>query len=280
MNRSNLAIDLGGTNIRIARVENGQCTEYRSMPCPAHEEASVVVGCLVRLIEELIDPQVAGIGIGVPSIVDTQAGIVYDVANIPAWKEVPLKALLEEKFRVPVAVDNDCNCFALGESRFGAGRSCSDMVGVTIGTGIGAGIIIGGKLYGGLYRGAGEIGSLPYRDADFEHYCSSFFFKDKGIDAGEWAEKARRGEQAALCIWDEFGGHLGELVKVIMFTYAPQLIVFGGGISSAFPLFRKGMEKALRDFPYYRILNHTKITPSELKNANLLGASSLLPDIR
>ena len=280
MNSIKLAIDLGGTNIRIARVENGQCTDHRSIPCPANEEASVVVDHLSQLIEGLIDERVKGIGIGVPSIVDAQAGIVYDVANIASWKEVHLKALLEEKFHVPVAVENDCNCFALGECMFGAGRDCSNMVGVTIGTGIGAGIIIDRKLYGGLYRGAGEVGTLPYRDADFEHYCSSFFFKDKGIDAGEWAEKARRGEQAALCIWDEFGGHLGELVKVIMFTYAPQLIVFGGGISSAFPLFRKGMEKALRDFPYYRILNHTKITPSELKNANLLGASSLLSDIR
>ena len=134
MNSIKLAIDLGGTNIRIARVENGQCTDHRSIPCPANEEASVVVDHLSQLIEGLIDDRVKGIGIGVPSIVDTQAGIVYDVANIAAWKEVPLKALLEEKFRVPVAVENDCNCFALGECMFGAGRDCSNMVGVTIGT--------------------------------------------------------------------------------------------------------------------------------------------------
>ena len=276
MNSIKLAIDLGGTNIRIARVENGQCTDHRSIPCPANEEASVVVDRLSQLIEGLIDDRVKGIGIGVPSIVDAQAGIVYDVANIPAWKEVPLKALLEEKFRVPVAVENDCNCFALGECMFGAGRDCSNMVGVTIGTGIGAGIIIDRKLYGGLYRGAGEIGTLPYLDADFEHYCSSFFFKRKGIDAAEYAQKALQVDQEALAIWEEFGGHIGQLVKGIMFTYAPDLIVLGGGISSAFPLFRQGMEKALLDFPYHRILNHTKIISSDLKNANLLGASSLL----
>lgn len=276
MNSIKLAIDLGGTNIRIARVENGQCTDYQSVPCPANEEASVVVDRLSQLIDGLIDDRVKGIGIGVPSIVDAQAGIVYDVANIPAWKEVPLKALLEEKFRVPVAVENDCNCFALGECMFGAGRDCSNMIGVTIGTGVGAGIIIGRQLYGGLYRGAGEIGTLPYLDADFEHYCSSFFFKRKGIDAAEYAQKALQGDQEALAIWEEFGGHIGQLVKGIMFTYAPDLIVLGGGISSAFLLFRQGMEKALLDFPYHRILNHTKIISSDLKNANLLGASSLL----
>ena len=247
MNSIKLAIDLGGTNIRIARVENGQCTDHRSIPCPANEEASVVVDHLSQLIEGLIDDRVKGIGIGVPSIVDTQAGIVYDVANIACM--------------------------------FGAGRDCSNMVGVTIGTGIGAGIIIDRKLYGGLYRGAGEVGTLPYRDADFEHYCSSFFFKQKEIDAAEYAQKALQGDREALAIWEEFGRHLGELIKVIIFTYAPQLIVFGGGISSAFPLFQKGIEIALRSFPYPRILNHTKIVPSALKNANLLGASSLLQDI-
>ena len=278
MNSIKLAIDLGGTNIRIARVENGQCTDHRSIPCPANEEASVVVDRLSQLIEGLIDDRVKGIGIGVPSIVDAQAGIVYDVANIASWKEVPLKALLEEKFQVPVAVENDCNCFALGECMFGAGRDCSNMIGVTIGTGIGAGIIINRQLYGGLYHGAGEIGTLPYLDTDFEHYCSSFFFKQKGINAAEYARKALQGDREALAIWEEFGGHIGQLIKGIIFTYAPDLIVFGGGISLAFPLFKEGMNKALQDFPYKRILEQTRITISTLTNANLLGASSLLPD--
>ena len=259
-------------------MENGQCTDHRSIPCPANEEASVVVDRLSQLIEGLIDDRVKGIGIGVPSIVDAQAGIVYDVANIPAWKEVPLKALLEEKFRVPVAVENDCNCFALGECMFGAGRDCSNMVGVTIGTGIGAGIIINRQLYGGLYHGAGEIGTLPYLDTDFEHYCSSFFFKQKGINAAEYARKVLQGDREALAIWEDFGGHIGQLIKGIIFTYAPDFIVFGGGISLAFPLFKEGMNKALQDFPYKRILEQTRITISTLTNANLLGASSLLPD--
>lgn len=278
MNSIKLAIDLGGTNIRIARVENGQCTDYQSVPCPANEEASVVVDHLSQLIEGLIDERVKGIGIGVPSIVDAQAGIVYDVANIASWKEVPLKAILEEKFQVPVAVENDCNCFALGECMFGAGCDCSNMIGVTIGTGIGAGIIIDRQLYGGLYHGAGEIGTLPYLDADFEHYCSSFFFKRKGIDAAEYAQKALQGDREALAIWEEFGGHVGQLIKGIIFTYAPDLIVFGGGISLAFPLFKESINKALHNFPYKRILEQTGITISTLKNANLIGASSLLPD--
>ena len=64
-------------------------------------------------------PEVAGIGVGVPSVVDSEEGIVYNVANIPSWTEVPLKRLLQERFSVPVYINNDSNCFALGVKLFG-----------------------------------------------------------------------------------------------------------------------------------------------------------------
>lgn len=274
-----LAIDLGGSNIRIARVEKGVCTDYASVACPARENEDVIVGHVSLLIKELMDERVDGIGIGVPSIVDAQKGIVYDAVNISCWKEVHLKEKLESKFHVPVLVENDCNCFALGECLFGEGRSYSDMVGVTLGTGVGLGIIVGRWLYGGLYRGAGEMGSLPYLDSDYEHYCSSFFFKQKGGTGVDFARRAGQGDAEALKVWDEFGFHLGQLVKAILFTYAPQLIVFGGGISAAFPFFKKEMELALQDFPYKKILDEVKVTVSSLKGPNLLGAASLFDSV-
>ena len=118
-----LSIDLGGTNVRIAQVDNGVCIQKLSEPCLATEEADVVVNQLIQLIEKMMTPEVDGIGIGVPSIVDTQRGIVYNVANIPSWKEVHLKEILEKRFNVAVAVNNDCNCFALGISLYGEGGS-------------------------------------------------------------------------------------------------------------------------------------------------------------
>lgn len=123
-------------------------------------------------------PEVAGIGVGVPSVVDSEEGIVYNVANIPSWAEVPLKRLLQERFSVPVYINNDSNCFALGVKLFGEGRKYRNLVGMTIGTGVGTGIIINGELYSGQNTGAGEIGSLPYLSHDFEHYCSSGFLSD------------------------------------------------------------------------------------------------------
>lgn len=270
-----LSIDLGGTNIRVAQVENGQCLKKKSVPCRAQEAADVVLGQLSQLIGGMMTPAVDGIGIGVPSIVDSERGIVYNVANIASWKEVHLKEILEKEFNVAVAVNNDCNCFTLGVSLYGEGRSYADLVGITLGTGIGAGVMVGRRLYSGRYAGAGEIGSLPYLDSDYEHYCSSFFFKRYGTSGAEMAARAQTGDAEALRMWDEFGMHMGRLMKAILFTYAPQAIVVGGGIAPAFPLFERAMREAMQDFPYAIIRDKVKILPSTLPDAGLLGASAL-----
>lgn len=270
-----LSIDLGGTNLRIAQVENGVCLRKKSVPCKAAEEAGVVVAQLSQLIEEMMLPDVDGIGIGVPSIVDSERGIVYNVANIPSWKEVHLKEILEKEFNVAVAVNNDCNCFTLGVSLYGEGRNYADLVGITLGTGVGAGVMVDRHLYCGRYAGAGEIGSLPYLDSDFEHYCSSPFFKRYGTTGAELADRAVKGESEALRLWDEFGSHLGQLMKAVLFTYAPQAIVLGGGIAPAFSLFEEAMRRAMSDFPYKLISDKVKVIPSSLQEANLLGASAL-----
>ena len=275
----NLAIDLGGTNIRIAQIEDGKCLHKTSVSCLAQADSSTVLGQLSQLIEGMMNERIEGIGIGVPSIVDPEKGIVYNVANISSWKEIYLKKILEDKFKVPVAINNDSNCFTLGEKLFGAGQPYANMVGVTIGTGIGAGIIVNHRLYSGEYMGAGEIGSLPYLDSDFEHYCSSFFFKEQHHTTGAAiAGKAKSGELAALDLWEEFGIHLGNLMKVILFTYAPQTIILGGGIVSAFPFFEESMKNTMHEFPYDVISKKVKVIASHLKDASLLGASALLEE--
>lgn len=86
-----LAIDLGGTNIRIAQVAEGKCLKRNSVACLATQDVDVILTQLFELIEPMIGETVEGIGIGVPSIVDTVHGIVYDAMNIASWKEVHLK---------------------------------------------------------------------------------------------------------------------------------------------------------------------------------------------
>ena len=95
----------------IYYVEKGNCLNKVSVPCLAQQDASTVLNQLSQLIRNMMNEQVDGIGIGVPSIVDPEKGIVYNVANISSWKEIHLKEILENEFKVAVAINNDSNCF-------------------------------------------------------------------------------------------------------------------------------------------------------------------------
>ena len=117
-----IGVDLGGTNVRCGLVENGNVVTRLSEPCCFDQPEHEVVNQIKGLIHRLINPSVTGIGIGVPSVVNELKGIVYNVMNIPSWKEVHLKDILEAEFGIPVFVNNDSNCFALGEHRCGAGK--------------------------------------------------------------------------------------------------------------------------------------------------------------
>ena len=94
-----IGIDLGGTNIRVGLVENGSLVRKEVVTCPSKATYEEVLGRLEGLIDRVMCPEVAGIGVGVPSVVDSEEGIVYNVANIPSWTEVPLKRLLQERFQ-------------------------------------------------------------------------------------------------------------------------------------------------------------------------------------
>ena len=271
-----IGIDLGGTNMRVALVDGDKIRERLIRPCPAKEAEEVVTNQLIDQIRQVMNPDVDGIGVGVPSVVDAERGIVYNVANIPSWQEVHLKDILEQTFGIPARINNDSNCFTLGVSVFGEGKAFKNLVGVTMGTGIGSGIIIDGKLYGGRNTGAGEIGALPYLTMDYEHYCSSgFFTKFYGRTGKEFGQLASQNDPDAVAVWREFGKHVGNLMQVVLYTYDPEAIIIGGGIASAFSYFEQAMWEQLAMFPYPETVNHVRIIPSTLEDAALLGASAL-----
>ncbi|HXS56133.1 MAG TPA: ROK family protein, partial [Hanamia sp.] len=155
MSTNILGIDLGGTHVRAGVVSDAHLENIVSVCIPASGTVQEVLEVMYELIDPLINENITAVGIGVPSVVDIEKGIVYDVQNIPSWKEVHLKKLLEDRYHVPVSVNNDANCFALGEKYFGKGKNALSMIGLTIGTGLGAGIIINNKLYAGVNCGAG-----------------------------------------------------------------------------------------------------------------------------
>jgi len=272
-----IGVDLGGTNIRCGLVENDRVANKLSEPCRSDRPENEVLEQMEGLISQLLKPQVKGIGIGVPSVVDMKKGIVYNVANIPSWKEVHLKDILEEKFKLPVFVNNDSNCFALGEHTCGLGKPFRNMLGVTLGTGVGAGVIINNELYSGSNTGAGEIGCLPYLEHTYEYYCgSNFFVNFHGITGKEAAQSAINGDVRALKIWEEFGVHMGMLVQAILYVYDPDAIIFGGGIACAYPFFSAKMYEAMAGFDYPETLKKIQILISNQEDISLLGAASLV----
>ena len=276
-----IAIDLGGTNVRVATVlPGGQVERIISEPCRSKGSEEEVLEHIFSLIDELMTPEVDGIGIGVPSVVDTDKGIVYNVVGIPSWKEVHLKDRLEERYHIPASVDNDCNCFALGVTSFGRGQGYREAFCVTLGTGVGGSLVIDGQLYRGRNAGAGEIGSIPYLDRDYEYYCSSRFFVGKGTSGKEAAVAAANGDPEALKIMDEFGVHVGKLVQMIMFAYDPAVIILGGSISKAYPLFCDAMWKEIKNFPYPKSVGNLEIFQSEQVHAAFLGAANLCGPIK
>lgn len=274
--KKTIGVDMGGTNIRAARIGDQGIEAMRSIPCPSKASKEEVIDSLVNLIDPLMSPDVVAIGAGIPSVIDIDKGIVYQAANIPSWDEVPLKDILTDRFHVRVDLENDSNCFTLGIARYGEGRAFRHFVGVTLGTGLGAGVIINGQLYHGFNGGAGEVGSLPYRDSDFEHYCSSHYFVEQcGMDARSLAQEAAQGNEKALSAWKQFGAHMGEMVKALMYAYDPEAVVLGGGIAKSFPLFKEAMIEEIQSFPYPKSVEHLHVIASTLDNAALLGASTL-----
>lgn len=272
-----IGIDMGGTNIRVGIVQGDSITKKAECPTLAHRTEQEILNDLIDTIKEVITPEVKSIGIGVPSVVDIKQGIVYNVANIESWKEVHLKTILEKEFNVPVAINNDANCFALGEQKHGEAKGYNDVVGMTIGTGVGAGLILNGQLYSGSNTGAGEIGDFPYLDKNAEYYCSGqFFIHEHKVKGSDVAKKAAHGDKDALALFHTFGTHLGNLIKTVLFAYDPQAIIIGGSIAQSYKYYAEAMNKQIQTFPYPATIQNLKILLSSKEDIGILGAAELL----
>lgn len=276
-----IGVDLGGTKVNTGRVEKNRVVKHFSSHITTQGEMKVILDEIERSIDEVFEPNVVGIGIGVPSVVNVEKGIVYNVQNIPSWKEVPLKGVLEDRFQKPTYVNNDANCFAVGEKHFGKGKKFRNMVGVTLGTGLGVGIIIDHRLYSGTNCGAGEFGSISYKDQIIEYYCSGqYFIHEHGLKGLDVYEKAKSGDKEALSIFEQYGFHLGEAIKTILFAVDPEAVILGGSVSRSFPFFERAMWEQVQTFPYQKSLDCLVIEVSEEPQIAILGAAALYYDAK
>jgi glucokinase len=271
-----IGVDLGGTNIRAGKVLKQTIIQTTKTSTPSLGTVDEVLEKMFPVIDGCFDENTKSIGVGVPSVVDVEKGIVYDVINIPSWKVVPLKEILEKHYKVPVYINNDANCFALGEKYYGKAKSCKSIVGLTIGTGMGSGLIFNGKLYEGINCGAGEFGNIPYLNSNYEHYCSGQFFdEEKMVSAVDTFHLAQQGDKKSLQMFAEFGFHMGQAIKSILYAYDPEIIILGGSLTKSYEYFKSSMFEAIQDFAYRNVLTNLKIEVSELEHSAIYGAAAL-----
>jgi glucokinase len=274
-----LGIDIGGTNIRAGLVENNVVVRIESLKIKKAGSETEIMDDLNFLIGKFMSEKIDGIGIGVPSLVDSEKGIVYDATNIPAWKEVHLKEQIEAKKGIPVYVNNDANCFVMGEKYFGRAKAYNNIVGLIIGTGLGSGLVLNNHLYVGENCGAGEFGMIPFRDHDFEYYCSGQFFENEyGVSGEEIKQRAEDGDARALEIFTQFGSNLGEAIKVIMLAVDPEIFILGGSVSKSYEFFKDAMCESIRKFLYVHSSDKIKVEVSETNHIAILGAAALYYD--
>ena len=271
-----IGVEIDGTSMRMGIVDGGQIYRKTEAPTKAHESSELIVEHLIEMLSSIFNSNIRGIGIGISGIVNTEKGISKSAINIPLWKDVALKDILERRFGVPVFVNNDCNSFAFGERYYGEGTTYKDLVCLTLSLGVGAGIIINSELYYGNNTGAGEIGCLNYLDADYEYYSGQKFFIRNNTTAKEAYQLALEGDAEMIKLWKESGKHIGNLINTILFAYDPQAIILGGDLICGYEFFAESMFESVRKFPFKETAEQVKVLLTKKEDITLIGAASLV----
>lgn len=251
-----IGIDLGGTTIKGGLVSGGTIIRKNFTELKKQGSEIDIITDIFNLIDSLWDENVAGIGFAVPALIDFQEGTVYGFSNIPQLENKPLKQMLENRFKVPVYLQNDANCFVLGEYETGPEKDLKNIIGLITDTGVGAGIILDGKLYNGTNYGAGEFGMIPYKNKSFKAYSSGqFFTRFYDCTGEELAILAQKGDAKAIDSFKEYGKNLGELIKLIGYALDPQVVTIGGSVSKSFPLYKESLFQSMDDYYFQREKN-------------------------
>lgn len=276
LDKTIIGVDLGGTKIHSGLVIGNKVDKDYRLPTPNSKNKDDILDALKESIRKVFTSDVEGIGIGAPGVIDFETGTLISVDNIKALEGVSIKNVLEQEFNVPVHVNNDANCFILGEKHFGSGMGYDDVLGLTLGTGLGGGLIINGKLYAGRNGGAGEFCGIKYKDKDLESYCSSQFFKNVHNTTGlEQFNLAKQGDKKALAMFNELGTNIGEAIYMLLLSFDPQVIVIGGSIAGAKEFLVEPISNLLKTFPNQHIVDTLKIEFSSEPNSAVLGAAAL-----
>lgn len=286
MTRLAIGVDLGGTNLRVAAVdEAGKLLGAITTETPVARGRESVVEEMCAAIKELSERHgkrqeaIAGIGIGVPGIIDMERGMVRESPNLPGWHDFPVQQAIEGRLGTRVVLENDANAAAFGEKWMGAGQGSAfeDLCMVTLGTGVGGGLVLNGKVHHGMTGMAGELGHTTiYPDGQLckcgnrgclEEYASATAVKRMALEAvgeGRAPELGRamgatteitahqvyqlalRGDKPAQQIFENVGTALGIAVAAWINALNLPMYVVGGGVSGAWDAFAPAMMREVR----------------------------------
>ena len=295
-----IGVDLGGTNLRAAAVnEKGKVLERVSVPANYDAGPLHVVNEIVSLIGTVRDriPQgtLRGVGIGVPGFINIEKGIVVGSSNLPGFHDFPVRDEIQKVLGIPIILENDANAAALGEKWIGAGQNVTDLILLTLGTGIGGGVITGGKILHGAQGMAGEFGHMTvYPDGNpcgcgnngcLEKHASAtaiaalgrmMHFGQEINTAEDVFHLAKAGNERALWVFQSVGRALGIALASLINAFNFPLYLLSGGPLPAWEFFAPSMlaEVRKRSFTFER--TGTRIEKALLgADAGLLGAAYL-----
>jgi len=307
-----VGVDLGGTAIKVGICnENGQLLHTYEGPTETDKGVDVVIGNIEKYVRHIVEQspyewdQLKGVGAGVAGFTNVREGIIVLAPNI-GFRDVPIRALLEERIGKPVKIDNDANVAALGEAWAGAGKGIENCVCYTLGTGVGGGIIINGKIYQGFSGMAGEIGHISVvpdleaiqcgcgkmgcletvssatgiirmaKDAVERGDRTSLALEDQ-IAAKEVFDAAKAGDEVALRIVNRAAFYLGKSMAAVAAVLNPELFIIGGGVSKAGDFLFEEMRRVYAKLAPEPLQKGVSIVPAVLGNdAGIVGAAGLL----
>jgi glucokinase len=316
-----IGVDLGGTNLRIAAVDGSgeilDCVDTLTQVSQGREATVARLTDAVRFICHKFSGthKLLGVGVGLPGIIDLEAGTLHSAANLPGWNDYPAREDLEAKLGVTVILENDANCAALGEKWLGAGRDVNDLCMITLGTGVGGGFVVNGKPWHGVLGMAGELGHMTvipegapcgcgnhgcleqYASAGAIHRLASEAadsgrspclaqarLTDPELSARSVHTCASTGDAAAIEIFHAVGKALGIALANLINAFNLPRYIIGGGVAKAWDQFSPSMFHELHERSIVfrageqakRSHRSTEVTPALLQDrAGLLGAARL-----
>ena len=300
-NKFIISIDLGGTNTRLAILNNQyQIIDKLILNTKDKKNPKDLIEELILSIKGLLSKhkinknKILGLGIGVPGPVDIKKGLIHFLPNIPGCKNVRLREVLMQRLKFPVFLENDANLFALGEFHLGSAKGFKNIIGITLGTGVGGGIILDGNLYRGSQFAAGEIGHMPVVMQGRSCNCGSRgcleayvgnkrilslareSFPDS-ISLDKISILATKGNKKAIVIWQKVGYFVGFSLSAVVNLLNLDAIIIGGGVANAGRVLFKSIRETIKLYSMPMQGAHVRVIKSKLgDNAAIFGAAILV----